>query len=274
MMPWETPIRDDLIITPLPRDPSAYFDGTILREPDMTLRDIYELPHVPKTKIKYHAAILMSAIHLVHRAKTLRSELPEARPTFRELGRHSRAPKHTFCARQDHPAAYQELMDSSQYLLNNMPTEHQIRWLDPTAPWDNDDVPLVYAGLFSVRMMLHEPEGDEYDRTTCLDAAREMCSVIKLMLKSFKEDANAVSAAAAPNGTNTVNDKLNGTMRWKHGLGGPYSLTAWYWTADRLIRGAKVLRGLGRMDEAQGCAEDAAGIVDGLRSLGGLWPIA
>lgn len=125
-------------------------------------------------------------------------------------------------------------------------------------------------------MHLHEPEGDEYDRDTSLAAAKEAASIIKLWIRQLKTDeTNANSISKDPrngNGNGHVNAKP--TSRNKHGVAGPYVLVPWFWTANRLIRSAKVLRKMGLDAEASGLEMDAGLVIQGLRDQGVLYPMA
>jgi hypothetical protein len=85
------------------------------------------------------------------------------------------------------------------------------------------------------RMLLHEIDGDAHDRDICISSARQIAAVVKLWIRQMKLDEIKY--------TRETNDKL--TNRNKNGHGGPYILNPWYWTADRLIRGARVLRKAG-----------------------------
>ena len=123
----------------------------------------------------------------------------------------------------------------------------------------------------SCRMLLHDVDGEAIDRDLCLSSAREIAGVVKLWIRQMKIDELK----------DQRNPKL--TNRHKNGLAGPYVINPWYWTADRLVRGAKLLR-KERMEkgawlakstassltraEAVECAEDAKMIIDGLISLG------
>jgi hypothetical protein len=123
----------------------------------------------------------------------------------------------------------------------------------------------------SCRMLLHDVDGEAIDRDLCLSCAREIAGVVKLWVRQMKIDELK----------DQRNPKL--TNRHKNGLAGAYVLNPWYWTADRLVRGAKLLR-KERMEqgpwahqptassltraEAVECAEDAKMIVDGFKSLG------
>lgn len=133
-------------------------------------------------------------------------------------------------------------------------------------------------------MHLHEPEGDEFDRDTSLAAAKEAASIIKLWIRQLKTDeTNANSISRGPrNGNGTGNGHGNGhgnttvkpTSRNKHGVAGPYVLVPWFWTANRLIRSAKVMRKMGLDAEAGGLEMDAGLVIQGLRDQGVLYPMA
>jgi hypothetical protein len=87
------------------------------------------------------------------------------------------------------------------------------------------------------RMLLHDLDSDAYDRDVCLSSAREIAGIIKLWIRQMKIDEVKDQRSGVGNG------RL--TNRGKHGLAGPYVLNLWYWTADRLIRGGRLLRGTG-----------------------------
>lgn len=87
------------------------------------------------------------------------------------------------------------------------------------------------------RMLLHDLDSDAYDRDVCLSSAREIAGIIKLWIRQMKIDEVKDQRSGVGNG------RL--TNRGKHGLAGPYVLNLWYWTADRLIRGGRLLRGAG-----------------------------
>lgn len=82
----------------------------------------------------------------------------------------------------------------------------------------------------SCRMLLHDLDGEAIDRDECLSSAREIASLAKLWIRQMHIDDLK----------DQHNPKL--TNRHKNGLAGPYVLSPWYWTADRLVRGAKLLR--------------------------------
>lgn len=114
-------------------------------------------------------------------------------------------------------------------------------------------------------MHLHEPEGDAYDRDACLGATKEAASTIKLWIRQLKLDEmrdTRNKSQARPSSRN------------KHGVAGPYVLVPWFWTANRLIRCAKVLRKLGRDMEAVDLETDAGLVIQGLKDQGVLYPMA
>jgi len=75
---------------------------------------------------------------------------------------------------------------------------------------------------------------DETERDICIAGAREIAAIIKLWIQQLRIDELK----------DTRNAKS--TSRNQTGLGGPYVLTPWFWNADRLVKGTKVLRALGR----------------------------
>jgi hypothetical protein len=92
--------------------------------------------------------------------------------------------------------------------------------------------------LLSCRMLLHDVDGEAIDRDFSLSSAHQIAGLAKLWIRQMKVDELK----------DQRNPKL--TNRHKNGLAGPYVLNPWYWTADRLIRGAKLLR-KERMDKGK-----------------------
>lgn len=144
MLPWQTPINDDTILTPLPYTPELYLDGTIRSLPDINLRDIYEMPHSGSKPMNFSYAILLASVHLLHRAKTLQSDRPESHTTYRSLA--NRKPGLTRCLRQENPAAYTEIMDAAKYIHANLPPDARLDLLS-SSPWTNPDVPMIVSPL-------------------------------------------------------------------------------------------------------------------------------
>lgn len=117
-------------------------------------------------------------------------------------------------------------------------------------------------------MHLHEPEGDDYDRDACLGAAKEAASIVKLWIRQLKIDE--LKDARTGSSLNSAKQ----SSRNKNGVAGPYVLVPWFWTANRLIRSAKVLRKLGRDVEALDLETDAGLVIQGLKDQGVLYPMA
>jgi hypothetical protein len=84
--------------------------------------------------------------------------------------------------------------------------------------------------------------GDAFDRDTCLSETHSAASIIKTWIKHIKADDAKIQDDLA-NG-----QAMGMSSRNRNGIGGPYVLVPWFWTAERLIKGGKVLRDLGRMD--------------------------
>ena len=113
------------------------------------------------------------------------------------------------------------------------------------------------------KMALHDitsPDADERDRI--IDDTRHCAGVIKLWIGQRRIEALQ----------DTRNVKLSSRM--EVGGGGTYVLSFWYETADMCVKGAKVLRGDGRIQEGNSLAEDAGFIAKGLKELGMVYPNA
>lgn len=115
-------------------------------------------------------------------------------------------------------------------------------------------------------MHLHDPEGDEYDRETCLSAAKESASIIKPWIQQLRLDSKQNLSR------NGAGVKLS--SRDRNGVAGPYVLVPWFWTVDRLVRCSRVLKTLGRVREAEQLEGEAAFVVQGLKEQGVLYPMA
>lgn len=86
-------------------------------------------------------------------------------------------------------------------------------------------------------MLLHDVEGDEEDRNDCILTAREIAGIIMLWLRELKNDELQEKR-------NSGNGRVQSKSR--NGAIGPYVVSTWVWTADRLSKGGKILRSLGR----------------------------
>lgn len=120
-------------------------------------------------------------------------------------------------------------------------------------------------------MHLHDPEGDEYDREACMSAAREAAAIVKLWIRQLKlDDQNQIQVH-----TQNGHEGKSRSSRNKNGVAGPYVLVPWFWTANRLIRCARVLRKSGKREaEAADLEVDAGLVIQGLKDQGVLYPMA
>ncbi|WVQ99674.1 hypothetical protein IAU59_006813 [Kwoniella sp. CBS 9459] len=185
---WPSAIRDDQIITPLPRPAEDYHTSLVHVEPDITLRDLYDLPH--RQKVKPFTSLYkytLTVCHLVHRAISLSSLPPEtAAASYRALT-HGRSPSlsgQTSSIRKSHPIAYEEIMNASLWLEENMPQQWKV---NPTGSqiWTAPDVPVVTLGFKIARMHLHSVYVPN-DRDTALNLAFECAELIKLWLDNLE----------------------------------------------------------------------------------------
>lgn len=142
MLPWQTPLHDETILTPLPYPPDLYLDGSIHTLPDINLRDLYEMPYTGRQPINSSYATLLASAHLLHRAKALRSEPVEAQTTYRSLATHRSSGSR--CLRIENSAAYTEIMDTAKYLHANLPESARLDMMSST-PWTNPDVPIIVS---------------------------------------------------------------------------------------------------------------------------------
>ena len=94
-------------------------------------------------------------------------------------------------------------------------------------------------------MQLHDPDSSA-ELDTAISSAREIAAILRLHL-TMKEERPSVSHRC---------------------MGGTYNVAPMFWTADRLARGARVLRKLGRDAEASVCEEDQSTVKQWLSSVG------
>ena len=142
MLPWPSPIRDENILTPLPHAPEDYLNGTIHHLPDISLRDLYELPYSGSLSPNYNYALMMASVHLLNRAKSIREDPAPSQTTFRslKLATLSRSP------RLDNPSVYTEIMDASTHFFAKLPPSARIETLS-SAQWTNFDVPMIVSPI-------------------------------------------------------------------------------------------------------------------------------
>jgi hypothetical protein len=141
MLPWSSPIRDETILTPLPYAPDDYLNGSIVHLPDISLRDLYELPYIGAPPPNYNYGLMMAALHLLDRAKSIREGPITPQGTFRELA-HSSAVSRS--PRSDTPAVYREIMDTANHLFGKLPPSARLD-IHSSAPWTSFDVPMLVS---------------------------------------------------------------------------------------------------------------------------------
>jgi hypothetical protein len=139
MLPWPSPIRDETILTPLPYAPDEYLTGAIAHLPDISLRDLYELPYNGAPPPNYNYGLVMASLHLLDRAKSLRSGPISSQATFRELAQNSAISR---SPRVDTPVVYREIMDAANHLFAKLPPLARID-IDSPVPWTSFDVPML-----------------------------------------------------------------------------------------------------------------------------------
>jgi hypothetical protein len=142
MLPWPTPIQDETVLTPLPHSPDAYLDGSVQHLPDISLRDLYEMPHSGSRPYGYIYGLMLASVHLLQRAKTVRTDRLESQTTYRALAT-KQAPA-TRSPRIDNPAAYTEIMDATSHLLATLPMDARVDMFSPV-PWTDSDVPMIVS---------------------------------------------------------------------------------------------------------------------------------
>jgi hypothetical protein len=143
MLPWPSPIRDETILTPLPYAPDEYLTGSIVHLPDISLRDLYELPYSGAPPPNYNYGLMMAALHLLDRAKSIREGPISTQGTFREL---AHGPGVSQSPRVDMPAVYREIMDAANNLFAKLPPSARIDLQSPV-PWISFDVPMLVSLL-------------------------------------------------------------------------------------------------------------------------------
>jgi hypothetical protein len=141
MLPWPSPIRDETVITPLPYAPDDYLTGSIVHLSDVSLRDLYELPYVGAPPPNYNYGLMMAALHLLDRAKSIREGPISTQGTFREL---AHGPAVSRSPRVDMPAVYREIMDAANHLVAKLPPSARIDLQSPV-PWISFDVPMLVS---------------------------------------------------------------------------------------------------------------------------------
>ena len=210
-----------------------------------------------RISLTLRSGITICALHLCYRSKTLPTQTPEGVTTYTALALSSSESSHSnYCARRDHPAAYKEIMEASYAIERKMGDEFKFD-LTPgnTQPirlppsWEEVDAPLLSSCLISSRMLLHSLNSDAFDRDSCIQHARDFAQLVKIWVKELQEVGDQPQKWSEGRFTSANSDNIaNVTTRTRNGIGGPYILTGWFWAADRLLKGARVLNAMGRQE--------------------------
>ncbi|KAK8864641.1 hypothetical protein IAR55_001891 [Kwoniella newhampshirensis] len=275
-VPWPSAISDENVTTPLPRPPEDFQDGKINSQPDITLRDVYELPFSKcPPRLDFFYGYYFVAVHLLHRARRLRHRLPEVQNTYRAINRKSPSRPGLPSPKRDHPQAYMEIMGMVAWVEETIPAQWKVR-VNETPCWDNPDVPVMFLLLLSTRLNLHPLNGDENEREVSLSTIHKAASLIKLWI--IKIQVEQEQAAADENllagGLMSAPNVLLTSSRNKNGLSGPYWSIGWERIANLSKQGAEVLMSLGRMEEAQQFATDGEEISQAIQMFGIVTPFS
>ncbi|WVQ79976.1 hypothetical protein IAT38_002077 [Cryptococcus sp. DSM 104549] len=261
---WPSLFKDEIITTPLPRPPEDFVDGSIIYKPDVRLKDAYDLPYQRQNSpLDFFFGFFFFVIHLHHRAVALGCTPPEAQPTYRSF---VGSPAGKFSPKANHPAAFNEIMHTTYWLEENMPSEW--RTGENEVGWENKDAPLMNLLIICTRIHLH-PLNSPYDTATVFPFLREAATLIKSWISHLKAQPSyspkTSTSALPPSPTDTTGSSWRGSSRNKHGLSGPFHFSEWDYVAGRLVEVGEALKGQGHQDEASMCAHDADAIYEGLR---------
>ncbi|KAL0255438.1 hypothetical protein I308_100242 [Cryptococcus tetragattii IND107] len=112
---WAGLVKDESIITPLPRPPEDTLNSATQSIEDMTLRDLYDLPYrTNPLRFEPLYTLLLAGVHLFTRASNLTSNPPESGLSYRSLSLTSSA-----SVRRRFPEACEEIALTCTYLEEN-----------------------------------------------------------------------------------------------------------------------------------------------------------
>ncbi|OWZ47440.1 hypothetical protein C349_02439 [Cryptococcus neoformans var. grubii Br795] len=256
---WAGLLKDELIITPLPRPPEHLFNGVMHGVEDITLRDLYDLPHrtnPPRFEPLY--ALLLAGVHLFTRASNLTSNLPESNPSYRSLSLASSA-----SVRQRFPRAYEEIALTCTYLEESVrqkwPLEDGPEGQDGKG-WFIEDVPVMFLLLKCSKIRLLFPPQDHGNQKEFISLVMESGDLVMKWI--HRTDFGNVFGSV-PSGRKDNKS----TYRNKNGLSGPYRFMQWRFVVEQMKECAGLLRENGRVLEAQACSEKAEAIQKGVEKL-------
>lgn len=236
---WTGLLKDELIITPLPRPPEHLFNGAMHGIEDITLRDLYDLPHrtnPPCFEPLY--ALLLASVHLFTRANNLTSNPPESNPSYRSLSLAS-----SVSVRQRFPRACEEIALACTYLeetvSQNWPLEDGPEG-QAGKGWFIEDVPVMFLLLKCSKIRLLFPPQDPGNQNEFISLVMESGD---LVMKWINRTDFGNVAGSAPSARKDNKD----SYRNKNGLSGPYRFVQWRFVAERMKECAALLRESGRL---------------------------
>ncbi|OCF74369.1 hypothetical protein I204_04740 [Kwoniella mangroviensis CBS 8886] len=273
-------IRDEEIITPLPRLREDFLSDALFKEPDMTLRDLYDLPYrdnasPPKSIFGY----ILAAEHLIYRAMNLLSQPPEnMMSSYRTLGLFGSS--QVWTPREHYPTAYKEIMETSLWLEEKIPEDWKMNFLI-TGKWGEPDIPIVALCLKTARMHLH-PLESEFDRPIGLSLAFDSAQLIKTLQVYYKNVVTSLDPTSEPQprtphhmniGHSTfsgINNRIpdnKDNSRNRGGISGPYGMSPCYGVVQKLVEGSIILEKIGQIEESRKCMQEVTNLLDGFRGL-------
>lgn len=125
-------------------------------------------------------------------------------------------------------------------------------------------------------MLLHNADSTapvDAARDVCLSDAHEIAGTIQLWIRQIQihEANDGQSRLSGVSNTSAAPGATPSTTRNRNGIGGPYFLYPWVWTAERLRQGAQSHRAVGNETEAVKCEHDAKMIIEGLKTQNVHW---
>ncbi|WVN91033.1 uncharacterized protein L203_106280 [Cryptococcus depauperatus CBS 7841] len=250
---WPSMIKDEVIITPLPRPPEDYLNRTISKVQDINFRDLYDLPFRQNSEgLDFIYGLLFSVAHLHHRARTLSSHISETSPSYRSLDSTVQSP-----VRKRYPGAFDDILRTCEWLEEHIPSQWR---LDGEGEgWSHVDVPVLYSLLKSIPIYLYSPS-DPSDRPLFIQHTRVAANIVLECLKRLQTESNGREYRMTGQGS-------AGSRRNKNGLSGPYRFCQWLTIENKLSQCAILLEEEGNLEEAKQCRRDAEVILEGYQSV-------
>ncbi|WVQ73976.1 hypothetical protein IAR50_003557 [Cryptococcus sp. DSM 104548] len=238
--PWPSLLRDEMIITPLPRPPDDYLNGTILQVPDITIRTLYTAPlkNDPRPLNSLYS-FLFASLHLFHRASTVSNREIESPMSYRLLaaldgeGVGERSP------REAYPDVCAEIEGMCEWVEGVMPGRWNVRASSPGQGgegeregegegWKDQDAPVISLLLICTRIHLLSAahQADHQNFLQLVDRASDLVG------KWMDKMAAAEKEGQGRRGSVALGSK--GSCRNKHGLCGPYRASLFEYVVDKL----------------------------------------